>query len=223
MARYRKKAWLSLLQKNRNLETNSWVLQEAAGPPLRLVGPPMAVADLVSRIPPSADRAVTGRDKTSWTFPLAVRLPGLGQVRLVVRCPSTELTGTSGVVVTKRGDGNAPRILSRYVQRGPLEPFSQAGKGPLGVEEYRMRHAEAIGHHGCLGGVASSCMPLDCLPPSPINSRLPLKTIGEACRQQAQALIEALILSAHERRQLGQRAADIVAYVFAKQQTGLVQ
>jgi hypothetical protein len=52
---------------------------------------------------------------------------------------------------------------------------------------------------------------------------LPIKTIGEACRQQAQALIEALILYAHERLQLGQRAEDIFAYVFAKQQTVMVR
>jgi hypothetical protein len=35
---------------------------------------------------------------------------------------------------------------------------------------------------------------LDCLPSSPTKGSLPVKTIGEACRQQAQALIEGLIL-----------------------------
>jgi hypothetical protein len=34
---------------------------------------------------------------------------------------------------------------------------------------------------------------------------------------------EALILYAHERLQLGQRAEDIFASVFAKQQTGMVK
>ena len=33
MARYRKKDWISLLKKNRNLETNSFVLKDAAGNP----------------------------------------------------------------------------------------------------------------------------------------------------------------------------------------------
>ena len=36
MARYRKKDWISLLKKNRNLETNSFVLKDAAGHPIRL-------------------------------------------------------------------------------------------------------------------------------------------------------------------------------------------
>ena len=83
-----------------------------------------------------------------------------------------------------------------------------------------MRNAEAIGKHWCLVFVAYSLLHLDCLPPSPTKGSLPIKTIGEACRQQAQALMQALILYAHERLQLGQRAEDIFAYLFAKQQTG---
>ena len=81
-----------------------------------------------------------------------------------------------------------------------------------------MRSAEAIGKHWCLVFGAYSFLHLDCLPPSPRKRSWPLKTIGEACRQQAQALVQALILYAHERLQLGQSAEDIFAYVFAKQQ-----
>jgi len=33
--------------------------------------------------------------------------------------------------------------------------------------------------------------------------------------------VQALILYAHERLQLGQKAEDIFAYLFAKQQTGM--
>ncbi len=100
-----------------------------------------------------------------------------------------------------------------------MEPFYQDGKTSLGLDEYRMRNAEAIGKHWCLVFVAYALLHLDCLPPSPTKGSLPLKTIGAACRQQAQARIEALILYAHERLQLGQRAEDIFAHVFAKQQT----
>ena len=59
------------------------------------------------------------------------------------------------------------------------------------------------------------------LPPSLTKGSLPIKTIGEACRQQAQALMQALILYAHERLQLGQRGEDIFGYLFAKQQPAL--
>jgi hypothetical protein len=219
MARSRKKDGISLLKKHRNLEPHSFTRKDAAGHPLCLERPQMAVADLVPLSPPTAYRAVTGRDQTSGTFPLAVRLPGLGKVRLVVRCKSAALTGTSVVLVTKRVDWEAQRIMTLYVPRWPSETFDQDGKTPLGLDEYRMRHAAAIGKHGCLVCVASSLLPLACLPPSLRQGSLPIKTIGAACRQPAQALMQALILSVHERLQLGQRVEDLFASLFAKQQT----
>jgi hypothetical protein len=154
---------------------------------------------------------------------LAVRLPGLGKVRLVVSFKNPELTGTYVVLVTNRVEWSAQRIITLYLQRWPIETFYQDGKTHLGLDEYRMRHAEAIGKHWCLVFVAYSLLHLDCLAPAPTKGSSPLKTIGEACRQQAQALIQALILYAHDRLQLGQRAEDIFAYLFAKQQTGIAR
>jgi hypothetical protein len=223
MARYRNKDWLSLLKKNRNLETNSFVLKDAAGQPIRLEGPHIAVDDLIPLIPRTAYKAVTVKDKTYWTFTLAVRIAGLGKVRLVVSFKSAELTGTYVVLVTNRVDWSAQRIITLYLQRGPIETFYQDGKTSLGLDEYRMRSAEAIGKHWCLVFVAYSLLHLDCLPPSPTQGSLPIKTIGEACRQQAQALVQALILYAHERLQLGQRVEDIFGYLFAKQQAVMVR
>jgi Transposase DDE domain len=162
---------------------------------------------------------VTVGDTTSWTFTLAVRLPGLGKVRLVVSFKNPELTGTYVVLVTNRVEWGAQRIITLYLQRWPIETFYQDGKTHLGLDEYRMRNAEAIGKHWCLVFVAYSLLHLDCLSPSPTKGSSPLKTIGEACRQQAQALIQALILYAHDRLQLGQRAEDIFTHLFAKQQT----
>src|SRR5467141_3589971 len=217
MARYRKKDWISLLKKNRNLETNSFVLKDAAGQPIRLAGPHIAVEDLVPLIPPTAYRAVTVGDNTYWTFPLAVRLPGLGKVRLVVSFKNAELTGTYAVLVSNRADWTVQRILTLYLQRWPIETFYQDSKGHLGLDEYRMRNAEAIQKHWCLVFVAYSFLHLDCLPSSPTKGSLPVKTIGEACRQQAQALIEGLILYAHQCLELGQRAEDLFTSLFAKQ------
>ena len=223
MARYRRKDWISLLKKNRNLETNSFVLKDAAGKAIRLEGPHIAVEDLVPLIPPTAYRGVTVGDTTYWTFTLAVRLPGLGKVRLVISVKSAELTGTYAVLVSNRVDWNAQRIITLYVQRWPIETFYQDSKGHLGLDTDRMRSTEAIGKHWCLVFVAYSLLHLDCLPPSPTKGSSPLKTIGEACRQQAQALIEALILYAHEQLQRGQQAVDIFATLFAKQQTTMTR
>ena len=223
LARYHKKDWISLLKKNRNLETHSFVLKDAAGQPISLVGPHIAVADLVPLIPPTAYQEVTVGNKTYWTFTLTVRLPGLGKVRLVVSFKSAELTGTAAVLVTNRADWSAPRISALYVQRWPIETFYQDGKTHLGLDAYRMRNAEAIQKHWCLVFVAYSFLHLDCLPPSPTKGSLPLKTIGEACRQQTQALMPAVILYAHERLQLGQRAQEIFGHLCAKQQPVLAR
>jgi hypothetical protein len=218
MARYRKKDWISLLKKHRNLETKSFVLNEAVGKRLPLAGPHIAVEDLVPHIPPTASRAVTVRETTSWTLTLAVRIPGLGKVRLVVRFESADLTGTSAVLVTNRVDWQAQRIITLSLQRWPRETLYQDGKTSLGLDAYRLRHAEAIGKHWCLVFVAYAFLPLDGRPLSPTQGSVPIKTIGEACRQHTQALMQSLILYAHERLQLGQRAQDIFAYLFAKQQ-----
>ena len=45
MARYRNKDWISLLKKNRNLETNSFILKDATGHAIPLEGPHIAVED----------------------------------------------------------------------------------------------------------------------------------------------------------------------------------
>ncbi len=123
MARYRKKDWISLLKKNRNLETSSFILKDTAGKRLPLAGPHIAVEDLVPLIPPTAYREVTVGDKTSWTFPLVVRLPGLGKVRRVVSLKNAELTGTYAVLVSNRADWSAQRIMTLYLQRWPIEVF----------------------------------------------------------------------------------------------------
>ena len=218
MARYRNKDWISLLKKHRNLETHSFILKDATGRAIPLEGPHIAVEALVPLIPRTAYRAVPVGDTTYGTFTLAVRLPGLGKVRLVVSFRNAELTGTYVVLVSNRVDWNAQRIIALYLQRWPIETFYQDSKGHLGLDAYRMRSAEAIGKHWCLVFVAYSFLHLECLPSSPRKGSVPVKTIGEACRQQAQALIEALILYAHEQLQLGQQAIDIFAALFAKQQ-----
>ena len=221
-ARRRKKDWVSILKKNRNLETNSFVLHDAEGQPIPLDGPHIGVADLVPLIPPASYRQVTLDDQTYWTFTLVARIPSLGKVRLVISFEHEDLTGTYVVLVTNRVDWNAYRIIATYLLRWPIETFYWDGKGHLGLDEYRMRNAEAIGKHWCLVFVAYSLLHLDCLPPSPAKGSLPVKTIGAACRQQAQALIQALILQVHEQLQQGQQAEDIFAHLFAKQQVAIM-
>lgn len=216
--RLRKKDWISILKKNRKLETNSFVLKDAYGKRMPLDGPHISVEDLVPLIPANAYRAVKVGEQTYWTFTLTVRIPDLGKVRLVISFENAELTGTYAVLVTNRVDWTPYRIIATYLQRWPIETFYQDGKEHLGFDEYRMRDAKAIQKHWCLVFVAYSLLHLDCLPTSLRKSRFPIKTIGEACRQQTQALIEALILFASQQLEHGQKANDIFAHLFAKQQ-----
>jgi len=214
----RRKDWISLLKKNRNLETNSFELKDAQGKRIPLEGPHIKVEDLVPLIPANAYRAVKVGERTYWTFSLTVRIPDLGKVRLVISFENAQLTSTYAVLVTNRVDWTAQRIISTYLQRWPIETFYQDGKEHPGFDEYRMRDAKAIQKHWCLVFVAYSLLHLDCLPASLRQSRLPIKTIGQACRQQAQALMETLILYASQQLEHGQKADELFASLFAKQQ-----
>lgn len=221
------KDWVSLLKKNRNLEVNSFTLRDVEGNPVTLAGSHIKVEDLVPLIPKSAYKKVTVGEQVYWCFSLSLRVPSLGKVRLVISFENPELTGTYAVLVSNRTDWSAKEIIAKYLQRWPIETFYQDGKGHLGLDEYRMRSAEAIQKHWCLVFVAYSILHLACLPPSPITGEgkfpsHPIKTIGEVCRQQAQALIEELILFAHDLLQQGEEATEVFTRLFAKQRNGVV-
>ena len=189
----RRKKWISILKKNRNLETNSFQLRDADDQPIVFDGAHVSVEALVKQIPSKAFKLVVVNAQSYWTFTRTVRIPTLGKVRLVISYQNAELTGTYVVLVTNCLDWEAQRIIATYLLRWPIETFYQDGKEHLGFDEYLMRDAEAIGKHWCLVFVAYSLLHLDCLPSPLAKAQLPTKSIGAACRQQARALIETLI------------------------------
>ena len=212
------KDWISILKKNRKLETNSFTLRDAEGQPVPLEGPHLKVEELVPLIPQNAFQKLEIDQKSYWCFTLAVRIPDLGKVRIVISFEQADLTGTYVTLVTNRADWNATRIIRVYLQRWPIETFYQDSKQLLGLDEYRMRSAEAIRKHWGLVFVVYSFLHLDCLPVSPIQGlELPTKTIGEACRQQAQALIQALILHPHDLLEQDVKVQLVFETLFAKQ------
>jgi SRSO17 transposase len=216
VAARRHKAWISILKKNRNLETTSFVLKDAAGESVSLPDPHIAVDDLVPLIPPSAYRAVTVGKQTYWCFTLVVRIPSLGKVRLVISFQHADLSGTYVVLVTNQREWSAQRIIATYLLRWPTETFYQDSKGHLGLDTYRMRSAEAIAKHWCLVFVAYSFLHLACLPPPLVQRSVPHKTIGEVCRQQAEALIQQLLLYTHAQLLDGSPVEDVFSRLFAK-------
>jgi len=216
--RTHKKDWVSVLKKNRNLETSSFTLKDETGQPIKRIGPEIKVEDLVPLIPRSAFKSVKVADKIYWTFTFTPRIGDLGKVRLVISFANPDLTGTYVVLITNRCDWSAQRILETYLRRWPIETFYQDSKQYLGLDDYRMRSAQAFQKHWCLVFVAYSLLHLDCLTATDNKALIPLKTIGEACRQQAQSLIEALILYAHDRISNGADSHLLLAALFASQQ-----
>jgi DDE superfamily endonuclease len=213
----RRKDWISLLNTNRLMDTASFHLRDAKGWRLKLPGPHMAVEELIPRIPAHAYRPVTGGEPTDWCFTLAVRIPGLGKVRIVVSFAQESLTGRYIVLVTNRLDWSAAKIISLYSHRWPTETFYQDGQGHLGFNEYRMRSAEAMGKHWCLVFVASSLLHLTCLPAGPGRMRGLIHTIGDACRQQGRVLLQKLLVFVHDQLSQGTPIDQVFAQICAKQ------
>ena len=220
------KDWVSLLKKNRNVESHSFTLRDAEGQVITFSKPHIKIENFVPFIPKSSYKKVTISDKDYWCFSLKVRVPSLGKVRIVISYDNADLKGTYAVLVSNRTDWSAKRMITAYLKRWPIETFYQDSKGHLGLDAYRMRTSEAIKKHWCLVFVAYSLLHLACLPASPVRGKAkkacrPIKTIGEACRQQGEAVIEALILYAHDLLQRGQSAAEVFAMLFAKQRKGV--
>jgi len=213
----RRKDWISLLKKNRLLETASFHLRDANGWPLNLPSPHIAVEALVPLIPANAYRPVKVQEQTYWCFTLGVRIPGLGKVRIVVSFEHEALTGRSVVLVTNRVDWSAAKIIALYLQRWPTETFYQDSKGQLGFNAYRMRSAKAIGKHWCLVFVAYSLLHLTCLPAVPDRTQSLIQTLGDACRQQGRALLQKLLVFVHEQLSHGAMVDHVFARLFAKQ------
>jgi DDE superfamily endonuclease len=213
----RRKDWISLLKKNRLLETASFQLRDTNGWALKLPGPHIAVEEVVPLIPAQAYRPVNVREQTYWCFTLAVRIPGLGKARIVVSFERESLTGRSVVLVTNRVDWSAVKIISLYLHRWPTETFYQDSKGQLGFNDYRMRSAEAIGKHWGLVFVAYSLWHLICLPAGPDRTKGLIHTIGDACRQQGRARLQKLLLFVHEQLSQGATADQVFGQLCAKQ------
>lgn len=213
------KDWISILKMNRNLETNSFCLRNAEGVPVKFAGAQVAVKDLIPAIPPQAYRPLIIDGTTYYTFTMTVRIAALGKVRLVVSFDNPDCTGSPAVLVSNRLDCAAQHLLATYLLRWPIETFYQDGKQLLGLDEYRMRNAQAIQKHWSLVFVAYSFLRLAVLAPSLAKAQsVPTLSIGAAARQQTLALIQDLILFVHHALSTGQAISQVFGALFAKLQ-----
>jgi len=140
-------------QEEPQLETASFVLKDAAGSPIKLASPHIAVNKLVPLIPASAFRPVNVASTTYGVSPspsVSPRWQSAPGDQLPTCRPDGHLRGACH---------QSPRLecppdhchLSPALANGNLLP---GWKRPLGLDTYRMRSAEAIAKHWCLVFVA---------------------------------------------------------------------
>ena len=212
------KNWISLLKKNRNLQTSSLRIKDEDGKRLQFETNKVKVEDLIPLIPDTAFKPVTLNEQTYYCFAFNAHLPSLGKVRLVISYSNPQLEGTYAILVTNQLSWNAQKILETYLLRWPIETFYRDAKQLLGLGDYRMRQSNAFQKHWTLVFVAYSFLHLDCLSlSSSKKSSSPNRTIGEIVRQQTQILIEKLLVHAHQLLSQGMDVTELCAQLFAKQ------
>ena len=96
-----KKNWVSLLKKNRNVESHSFTLRDADGEVIKFSKPHIKIEDLVPLIPKHSYKKVTISDKSYWCFSLKVRVSSLGTVRIVISYDNADLSGTYAILITR--------------------------------------------------------------------------------------------------------------------------
>lgn len=213
------KDWVSIVKKNRGVETQSFRLRDAPGQPIQFAGSTVRLDELIPLIPRQAYRQVQVKGQAYWCFTFTARLPSLGKVRLVVSFGHADLSGTAVVLASNRVDWSASQILDTYTWRWPIETFYQDGKQLLGLDSYRMRDAQAIAKHWSLVFLAHGLLHLDSLrSATKRGAKVPGKSIGTVCREQSQVLVEKLILYAHDQLSGGHEPTQVFAHLFAKMQ-----
>ena len=211
----RRQDWSSRRTQPRGLATASVQRRDGKGGAMKRPGPHLAVETRVPRLPATASRPGAVGGHTDWGCTLRVRSPGLGKVRIVVRCADEVLTGRSVVRVTHRVDGSAAKRIGLALHRWPTATFYQDRQGPLGGHKSRRRRTAARGQQWCVGCVASALWHVTCRPAGPDRTPGLLHTLGAAGRQPGRALMQHLLGCVPDRLLLGLTLDQVLAGLLA--------
>ena len=188
------KDWISILKTNRRLVSSSIKLQDENGERIRFDQDSVRIDELVPLIPCHRFKKITTGGKDYWVFTRNVILPSLGPVRIVISFDNQALSGSYAVLVTNRLDWGPIYIIKTYLKRWPIETFYQDVKQLLGFDTYQLRSMDAILKHWQLVFLAYGLLSLKRLQKTASKkAQVPLQTIGQVCRQQAQANASAFL------------------------------
>ncbi len=210
--------WISILKKNRKLQTQGLKIADAEGQRLQFRESEIKVENLVPLIPKTTYKPVAINDETTYyatTF--TARIETLGKVRIVVSFADPDCEGAYAVLVTRQMNWEAKRILRAYCGRFQVEVFYKDAKQHLGFSDYQCRTASAIQKHWYLVFGAYSLLKLDLLrAPLYQTWQRKLKTIGVALQRQAQSLVEQLILACHRILSQGTHPEQLFKLLFGE-------
>jgi len=138
------KDWVSLLKKNRNVESHSFTLRDAQGHGIKFSKPHVKIENLVPLIPKRSYKKVTISEKDYWCFTLTVRIPSLGKVRIVISYDNPDLDGTYAVLISNRTDWSAKKMIITYLQRWPIGVSREGHMNPVGESPTEVRSSSLV-------------------------------------------------------------------------------
>jgi hypothetical protein len=211
-----KKAWVSILKKNRKLETQSLHIDAADGKKMAFEDSEIKVEELIPVIPTRAYHTMTIDKETTYdacTF--TAKIPTLGKVRLVICSDKAPGEGRCAVLVTGQLHWEANKIVTIYMNRWSREVFYKDAKQALGFSDDQCRSETAIEKHWYLVFCAYSLLKLSVMSaPLYENWERQLKTIGVALRQQVRSVIEPLIVACHRLLACGRNPQQVLNLLF---------
>ena len=210
------KAWVSILKKNRKLETQSLHIDDHDGKRLAFDDSEIKMEELMPLIPTRAYHTLTiDQETTYYACTFTAKIPTWGKVRLGICSDQAPGEGRCAVLVTGQLHWDAKKIVITYMNRWSIEVFYKDAKHALGFSDDPCRSETAIEKHWYLVFCAYSLLKLSMLSaPLYENWERQLKTIGVALRRQVRSVIEPLIMACHRFLAGGRKPPQVFNLLF---------
>jgi SRSO17 transposase len=135
-----------------------------------------------------------GTELSVWAFARTFNMKKIGRVKVVISFLEEPFKGDPFFLVTNRKEWTIVSILSRYVQRWPIETFYRDVKQNLGFEDCEMRLLRGIRRHWNLVFLAYTLLQIESLS-GPLSKWIKsnVVTIGDKCRLAQAEILKSFI------------------------------